>query len=76
MCVTNDQLQKRSRWQRAVANFALVAGLLLWNFGRTAGKPFAPWFDATVGLLMGMSIGMNLLLAVRSRRCRQNATQS
>lgn len=68
MCIANDQLGRGGRGLRVAANLVLVAGLLLWNFVRPAGKPIGPWFDATVGLLMGVSIGMNLLLVARGRR--------
>ena len=68
MCVELGA-DRRGRWLRAGANMALVAGLLLWNFARQAGHP-QPWLDASVGLLMGISIGINLLLARRLRRCR------
>ncbi len=71
MCIAHDQLDRRSRWLRALASLALVAGLLLWNFGRSAGHPTGAWFDATVGLLMGFSIATNLLL-VRRSRCRNH----
>ncbi len=75
MCLADEQLKQRGRWLRVLAGVSLVAGLLLWNFARSAGKPSAPWIDATVGLLMGISLSMNLMLLVRARRCRQNAPQ-
>ncbi|HVZ82901.1 MAG TPA: hypothetical protein VG893_04445 [Terracidiphilus sp.] len=69
MCVEKDEIRKRLRWQRVLANLALVAGLLLWNFARQTGHP-RPWLDAGIGLLMGISMGANLMLAVKARRCR------
>jgi len=71
MCIANERPDRRSRWPRVLANLAMVAGLLLWNFGRSVAHATEPWFDATVGLLMGVSIGMNLLLVVRARRCNR-----
>lgn len=71
MCVEQEQKARR-RWQRAGANLALVAGLLLWTFARQAGHG-RPWLDAAIGLLMGVSIGMNLMLVVKARRCRTAA---
>ena len=67
MCIANDQLDRRSRWLRALAVLALIAGLLLWNFGRSAGKSTGAWFDATAGLLMGFSIATNLLMLRRAQ---------
>jgi hypothetical protein len=60
----------RSRWFRVVANLALVAGLLLWNFASKTSRASHIWIDAGTGLLMGLSIGMNLMLVLRMRRCR------
>lgn len=71
MCIAVEQLNRRSRWLRVAANLALVAGLLLWNFGRPATGLSRGWFDGLVGLLMGFSIAGNLLLVARSRRCNR-----
>ncbi|HUN86988.1 MAG TPA: hypothetical protein VMU48_21595 [Terracidiphilus sp.] len=71
MCVEQEQGGRR-RWQRAGANLSLVAGLLMWSFAREAGHA-RPWLDAVTGLLMGMSIGMNLMLVIKVRRCRAAA---
>jgi hypothetical protein len=65
MCMVAE---KRSRWQRALANGALAAGLGLWSFARPAIGSGRPWFDAVVGVLMGVSIGMNLMLVWKMRR--------
>ncbi|HTB98264.1 MAG TPA: hypothetical protein VK716_14735 [Terracidiphilus sp.] len=67
MCVVSRQ-DGRSPWLRALASFALVAGLLLWNFARPAHGPGHAWLDATIGLMMGLSIGMNLMLVWKGRR--------
>ncbi len=72
MCVEQEQTSRR-RWQRVMANVALAAGLLLWGFARRAGHPL-PWLDAGIGMLMGISIGANLMLVVKARRCRAAAS--
>ncbi|HEX3892338.1 MAG TPA: hypothetical protein VHW46_07175 [Terracidiphilus sp.] len=76
MGIANEQLKTRTGRLRVVANLALVAGLLLWVFARPSARPLSLWVDGTVGLLMGMSLAMNVALLVRARRCRQNAAQS
>jgi uncharacterized membrane protein YedE/YeeE len=72
MCVEQEQ-KRRRRWQRVMANVALAAGLLLWTFARQAGHG-RPWLDAVIGLLMGVSIGANLMLVIKARRCRAAAS--
>jgi len=74
MCIANEQQDRRSRWLRAGANLALVAGLLLWTFARPAGGPSRAWLDGVVGLFMGFSIATNLLLVVKARRCNRTAS--
>jgi len=70
MCVALD---RKGRWLRAVANLALVAGLLLWTFVRQEVGHARAWMDAVIGLLMGLSIGMNLMLVWKARSCRRAA---
>jgi hypothetical protein len=50
-----------------VANLALVAGLTLPYAFHPVGAPGKDWMEGVRGLLMGVSIGMNLML-VGSRR--------
>lgn len=63
----------KGRWLRFVANLALAAGLLLWIFARQVGGHAHAWLDAVIGLLIGLSIGMNLMLVWKSRTCRRTA---
>ncbi len=61
------------RWQRAWANGALAAGLLLWSQVHPAGQLAKDGLDGVVGLLLGISIGANLMAVWKWRRCaRQN----
>ncbi len=73
MCIAHATSSRRSRWLRATANLALVAGLLLWNFSPKTTLASHDWIDALMGLLMGLSIGMNLMLLFLARRCRKAA---
>lgn len=70
MCIANESLGRHHRALRVLANLALVAGLLLWNFAPKTVLAAHPWLDGIVGLCMGISIGMNLMLVLRLRRNR------
>lgn len=72
MCVTLD---KRGKWLRVAANVALAAGLSLGSFVRPMIGSGRSEFDAVVGLLMGVSIGMNLMLVWKMRRRPANPLQ-
>lgn len=61
-------LDKRSKWLRAAANGALAVGLGLWSFARPVVGSGQPWFDAVVGALIGVSMGMNLMLVWKMRQ--------
>lgn len=53
----------------AVANLALSIGLVLPYFIHPAGQRSADWLDGIRGLLIGVSIGMNLSIIRFGRRC-------
>lgn len=67
MCGVRE-LDPRRRRLMVLANLSLVAGLLWWNFARPAG-PYKNWLDAVCGLLLGFSIGVNLLVLRGSGKC-------
>jgi hypothetical protein len=53
-----------------LGNLCLVIGLLLWNFH--ASIPVRRiWLDGVSGLLLGISIGVNLSAVRCARRCRE-----
>jgi hypothetical protein len=79
MCIPVHQLDPKARRLRRIANICLVVGLLLWNSYQWK------WFHlsapiernllhATVGLMMGISIGINLFGLRLARRCRAAET--
>lgn len=59
----------RSSTLMIAANFSLVAGILLLDFGRHYASPTPGWLDALTGFFMGFSIAANLFAARRGRRC-------
>jgi hypothetical protein len=74
MCIPNRQLNPKARRNRAIANASLVAGLLLWNSVRwnwihPSSQIELNYLDAMCGLLMGISIGINLFVLRSARRC-------
>ena len=66
----------RNKWLRAVANSALAVGLVLWSFARHSVGSGRAWFDALVGMLIGVSIGMNLMLVWKMRGRRSADSQA
>jgi hypothetical protein len=71
MCNPIDQLDKRSRRLRAIANVSLVLGLLPYVF-RESIHLNPNWLHAFCGFFVGLSITMNLFVLHLSRRCREN----
>ncbi len=58
MCFPYRQLDLKTRGRRAIGNFSMAVGLLLWVF--RAYIPFSQgWLQAVCGLLFGVSIGIN-----------------
>ena len=70
MCVPLKEQDKKIRYLMVVANLCLAAGLLAMNFVRAGGKPYPKWPDAVCGMLIGASIGINLLCLRLRRRSR------
>lgn len=61
-------LPPRSRRQIAIANAALVVGLLLWLFVHPARPAAHSARDAAAGFLLGLSITVNLFIMWKARR--------
>ena len=70
MCVPLRQRGPKVRYLMAIANLCLAAGIMAPNFTHMSGKSHHAWLDALCGLLMGVSIGLNLLFLRMSRRNR------
>ena len=71
MCVPIRQRDPRTRFLFVIANLALVAGLLLWNFSCRSSSPAPAWIDGLTGLFMGISIAVNLGALICARRSAQ-----
>jgi hypothetical protein len=75
MCIASQQLDsKRRRWM-VLGNISLVFALIVWAFFARSGHGnhlwLTNWINAFCGLLFGFSIGINLLVLRKARRCRQ-----
>jgi hypothetical protein len=71
MCIPYGQLDPKSRRILGIGNFSLPAGLLLWIF-RSYIPVEQDWLHGVCGLLLGLSIGINLMMMRRQRRCGWN----
>ncbi|MDR3751919.1 MAG: hypothetical protein P4K94_10580 [Terracidiphilus sp.] len=70
MCIRSRHLDPKTRRSMVLGNLCLVIGLLLWDFH--ASIPIQrTWLDAVCGLLLGISIGVNLSAVRCARRCRE-----
>jgi hypothetical protein len=72
MCIPIRDLDPRARRIRAIANIALVIGLLLWTF-RSNITVNRDLLEGVSGFLLGLSITINLIGPGRARRCREKA---
>jgi hypothetical protein len=72
MCASFRQLDLRTRRLLAAGNFSLALAFVFGNFTQHQ-LPRLPWLDGVYGLLLGVSIGINLI-AVRCIR-RRRATE-
>ena len=68
MYVSAWQLSRKNRLWLAVANLCLCAGIALGAVTHPAGQAAKNWTDGVQGLLMGLSIGVNLMVVMRARR--------
>jgi len=76
MCVPSHLRDKRTRWMMVLGNFSLAAAVLSLNLTRhyAAAHPHASAsLDGITGLFFGLSIGVNLFVVARARRCRAAA---
>jgi hypothetical protein len=55
-----------------IGNLCLVAGLLLWNFAHPTSQIEKNVMHAVTGLLMGISIAINLFALRFARRCNMD----
>jgi hypothetical protein len=71
MRTSMQHLDPRTRRLMAIANIALVIGLLLWLFVHPSSQVEKNWLHASSGFLLGLSITINLLALPFARRCRE-----
>jgi hypothetical protein len=73
MCESGLDEGGKVRRHRVLANGALALGLLLWLLVHPAGQAARDGLDGVVGLLLGISIGANLMVVRKRRRCARLA---
>jgi len=67
----NRQLDRRTRRLMAAGNLALAIGLILFGFVHPGGVLEQNCLHAVAGMLLGVSIGINLFALRFARRCRE-----
>jgi|CZKF01.1.fsa_nt_gi hypothetical protein len=66
------QRDPRARARVVFANFALLAGFMLWIFVHPASAIGRDAIHFASGMLIGLSFTMNLITITRIRRCAAN----
>jgi hypothetical protein len=74
MCISNRQLDPKTRRRMVIANLALILGILLWNSVRwnwvhPSSQFVQNWLDAFTGFCFGLYITIMLFGMRRARRC-------
>jgi hypothetical protein len=70
------RLDPKMRRMANRGNLCLVAGLLLFLFARPSGTDANIAVHAVAGLLIGISLGVNICVLRWVRRCRQQERES
>jgi hypothetical protein len=73
MCTPNHLRDPKTRSMMVIGNLSLAVALLMWNFARPATTKTHGWVAGLAGLLLGLSIGLNLFTVRRARRCVENS---
>lgn len=71
MRLGNKQLDRRTRRLIAAGNLAMAIGLILFNFVHPGGALERDCLHGVAGMLLGVSIGINLFALRFARRCRE-----
>ena len=71
-----NQMKTNRKSMRMVAwgCFTLAAGLMLKTLAHPAGQVAKDWLDGVCGLLIGISLGLNLFGLIRLRRSTDHRT--
>jgi uncharacterized membrane protein len=75
MCLPNRRLDPKSRLALGIGNFSLAAGLLMLNSSHPSSQIARNWLHGVGGMLLGISIGVNLMRLIANRRCRARTAQ-
>jgi len=70
MCIPTQQSAGKTRRIRVIANTSLVIGIVLIHFVHPTSQLARDLSHGIGGLLIGLSIGLNLLGLRCARRCR------
>lgn len=65
------RLDPKTRRMAQMGNLCLVGGLVLYVFAHPSDMAANAAVHAVAGLLIGISLGMNLCVLREARRCRQ-----
>jgi hypothetical protein len=76
MCIPIHQCSRKDRALRALANFALFAGIALVYAVHSSGTIEKNWLEALRGFLIGLSIGINLLMIRLGRRSGRTTAEN
>lgn len=76
MCFPIHQRSRRDRGLLAVANISLFLGIALPYALHFNGAVERSWIEAVRGLLIGLSIGINLLVIRFGRRCSRSTAEN
>ena len=76
MWLKRVRADERARMTMAMGSFALAAGLMLKTLVHPEGQIAKDWLDGICGLLIGVSLGLNLFGLMRARRCAASRTEA
>jgi len=80
MCIADRQLDPKTRRRMIIGNLSLILGILLWNSVRwnwihPSSQIERNYLDGVCGLLLGISIGINLFVLRHCSRCGQKENE-
>ncbi len=71
MCIPIRERSKKDRVLFGIANLALCMGIVLPYFAHSQGQIGRDWVHGVAGMLLGISISINLFGLRFARRCGQ-----
>jgi hypothetical protein len=76
MLLKRVRADKRVRVTMAMGSLALAVGLVLKTLVHPDGQIAKDWLDGICGLLIGVSLGLNLFGLMRARRCAESRREA